>query len=331
MDRIDRGIVHCLQRHGRASFRRIADVLGVSEQTVARRYRALYQQGAIRVMILSDARATGAQSWFARILCRPDSAEALADALAARDDVAWVSVTAGGSELICTTRSNPQLGAGSVLLDRLPRTAQVLSFTAYCVLYMHIGGEAEWLAFDDPLSEAQVEALMAGVGPSRTGDSAPAAIRDDDAPLLAALSRDGRAGAVELARATGWPQSRVSARLDELLTSGAIGSEIDLAPGLFGFHSAAYLFLTVAPGELHATGEALSLHPETSFAAAVTGSANLLAVVSCRDADHLYRYVTTKVGALSAVRQIEIVPTLRQVKQAATRVRNGRLELAVRQ
>jgi len=33
MDRIDRQIVHCLQRDGRASFRRIAAVVGVSEQT----------------------------------------------------------------------------------------------------------------------------------------------------------------------------------------------------------------------------------------------------------------------------------------------------------
>src|ERR1700709_2130108 len=36
MDRIDRQIMHCIQRDGRASFRRIAEVLGVSEQTVAR-------------------------------------------------------------------------------------------------------------------------------------------------------------------------------------------------------------------------------------------------------------------------------------------------------
>jgi DNA-binding Lrp family transcriptional regulator len=325
VDRIDRQITHCLQRDGRASFRRIAEVLGVSEQTVARRYRALRTSGALRVLVLSDARATGALTWFVRIVCRPDAAETLADAIAARDDVSWVSVTSGGSELSCVTRSNPD-DQSSVLLQRLPRTAQVLSFTAYSVLHMHVGGEAEWLAFDDPLTDDQLETLLAGVGPTRTGSSRPTALREEDRPLLAALARDGRAGVVELARSTGWPQSRVSARLDELMTSGAIGAEIDLAPELYGFRAGAYLWMTVAPGELHATGEALSRHPETSFAAAVTGAANLLAVVTCRDAEGLYEYVTAKVGALPAVREVEIVPLLRRVKMAGTRVRNSRLD-----
>src|SRR3954452_8204092 len=130
MDRVDRQIIHCLQRDGRASFRRMADVLDVSEQTVARRYRALVAGGAIRVLMLSDPRASGDQTWFVRIVCRPDSAEALAEAIAARDDVSWVTVTSGGSELSCVARSNPD-DQSSVLLQRLPRTAQVLSFTAY--------------------------------------------------------------------------------------------------------------------------------------------------------------------------------------------------------
>ena len=52
--------------------------------------------------------------------------------------------------------------------------------------------------------------------------------------------------------------------------------------------------------------------------------------MTCRDADALYSYVTTKVGALPEVRELEIVPTLRRVKQAGTLVRNGRLELAAR-
>jgi DNA-binding Lrp family transcriptional regulator len=151
------------------------------------------------------------------------------------------------------------------------------------------------------------------------------AIRPDDAPLVAALARDGRAGVVALARATGWPQSRVSARLAELLASGAVHVTTDLAPGLFGFHATAYLWLTVTPGDLHPTGQALSLLPETTFTAAVTGTANLLVTVTCRDLAALYAFVTTKVGPMSAVRQVETVPVLHRLKQAGTRVRDGRL------
>jgi len=327
MDRIDRQIVHCLQRDARLPFRRIAEVLDVSEQTVARRYRSLHQQGAIRVLALPDPRATGAQNWFVRMLCRPDAADALADALAARDDVSWVSITAGGGELICVTRRDPDASPGSVLLHRLPRTNQVLSFTACSVLRMHVGGEAEWLAFDDPLTADQLAQLAADVGRAAGRSPARGAIEASDARLLAALAEDGRASLAALARATGWPPSRVSARLAELLDGGAVYIDIDLAPEQFGFHGSAYVWLTVAPGELEETGRTLSLHPETSFAAAVTGAANLMTAVTCRDADALYRYVTTQVGALPAVRQAEVVPVLRRAKQAGTRVRNGRLEL----
>jgi DNA-binding Lrp family transcriptional regulator len=329
VDRIDRQIVHCLQRDSRASFRRIADVLGVSEQTVARRYRALHGDGSLRVIVLPDPRASGEQMWFARVLCRPGSADALADAIAARDDVSWVSITAGGGEILCVTRSAPAAAHGTVLLDRLPRTNQVLSFTACAVLHMYVGGDAEWMALDDPLSAEQLATLREDAMPIE--QSPPAgSIRDDDAPLLAALAADGRASVVDLARTTGWPQSRVSARLEELLRTGAARADLDLAPQQFGFHALAYLWLTVAPGDLQATGRALSLQPETGFAAAVTGSANLMTAVTCRDTDALYTYVTTKVGALPAVRQAEIVPVVRRVKQAGTRMRHGRLELTAR-
>lgn len=40
-----------------------------------------------------------------------------------------------------------------------------------------------------------------------------------------------------------------------------------------------------------------------------------MTAVNCRDADALYTYVTTKVGALLAGRQAEIVPVLRRVKE----------------
>jgi DNA-binding Lrp family transcriptional regulator len=159
--------------------------------------------------------------------------------------------------------------------------------------------------------------------PTATGTGP--AIRGADAPLVAELARDGRAGVVALARATGWPQSRVSARLAEILASGAVHVTTDLAPGLFGFHATAYLWLTVTPADLYQTGQALSVHPETTFSAAITGTANLLVTVTCRDLTALYHFVTAKVGPLPAVRQVEVVPVLHRLKQAGTRVRDGRL------
>jgi hypothetical protein len=189
-------------------------------------------------------------------------------------------ITSGGSEIVCVAFSDPAVEESSVL-SRLPRTRQVLSFTAFAVMHMHVSSsEAKWMPFDEPLTPAQVAALHGDTGPIPVAIPAVPAvpdvpvtgpvIRPDDTPLVAGLAADGRAGVVALARATGWPQSRVSARLAELLATGAVHVTTDLAPGLFGFHATAYLWLTVTPGDLHRTGQALSLQPETTFTAAVT-------------------------------------------------------------
>ncbi len=332
MDRTDRRIVQCLLRDGRASFRRIAEVAEVSEQTVARRYRALVADGAVRVRALPSHALLGDQTWFVRVRCRPDATDTLADALAAREDTAYVSVTSGGSEIVCQTHTGLRDQGGSVL-QRLPRTARVLGFDACAVMHMYLGGSAKWLAFDDPLTEDQAAPLhvsdqqrRAVVGGAAQDAGAAGVSREQDGPLLAELARDGRAGVVELARACGWSKSRVSARVEELLAAGALRVAVDLAYPRFGFHAPAYLWLTVAPpGRLNATGEALSAHPETTFAAAVTGSANLVVTVTCRTMDDLYSYVTTKVGALDAVHQVDVVPVLHRLKQAGTRLHAGRL------
>jgi DNA-binding Lrp family transcriptional regulator len=64
LDELDRSIVHGLHIDGRAPFSRLESVLGVSDQTVARRYRRLRSAGALRVIGLLNARRLGWVEWF---------------------------------------------------------------------------------------------------------------------------------------------------------------------------------------------------------------------------------------------------------------------------
>ena len=50
IDDLDRQLTQCLGVDGRASFAAIAEVLGVSDQTIARRYRRLRSAGTLRVV-----------------------------------------------------------------------------------------------------------------------------------------------------------------------------------------------------------------------------------------------------------------------------------------
>jgi DNA-binding Lrp family transcriptional regulator len=323
IDDLDRQILHALQVAPRAPFARMAAVLGISEQTAARRYQRMRTNGLVRVLGRANPDLLpGTSSWTLRIGCRPGTALATADALARRTDTSWVGIAAGGAELTCQVFvAEPSTGREG-LLHHLPRASNVLTFTAHQMLHRFAGhGEADWVVVGQPLSEEQRRELRDPTPhpPSSTG------LTPDDRPLLSALAHDGRASYAALAAATGWNQRQVAQRMTALTASGALYFDVDAAVSTIGFRALATLWFTVAPAHLAAVGAQLADHPELAFAAAVTGSANLMASAVCRDAEALYRYVTTKVAAIEEVRTLEIVPLMTRMKQAYFLVENGLL------
>ena len=79
-----------------------------------------------------------------------------------------------------------------------------------------------------------------------------------------------------------------------------------------------WLWLSVPPSELTATGAAFGAFPEVAYAAAVTGAFNLLACAVCRDEEEFYDFLTTRVGSLRAVDRVETSPIIRTLKQSST-------------
>ncbi|MEY9871062.1 DNA-binding Lrp family transcriptional regulator [Streptacidiphilus sp. MAP12-33] len=320
-DPLDRQLIQALQLDGRAPFSRLAQVLGVSDQTVARRYARLRESSGLRVLGLTTPEAVGEVRWMVRVQCAPAAAGGLAEALARREDTAWVNVCSGGAEITCTARAHPDR-QDDLLLQRLPRTPSVVGIAAHCVLHTFFGGEQS-LALKsgalDPEQVAQVRALSAvpgpGPGPGHGPRAAgPVVLDEGDRRLLAVLALDGRAGFAELAAATGWSASTVRRRMEELQGVGALYYDLDFDWRLFGVHAMTQLWLDVAPAELAATGAALAEHPEIGYAAAVTGPSNLNAVVLSPDVPALYTYLTTRIAMLPAVRRVESSPVMWTVK-----------------
>jgi DNA-binding Lrp family transcriptional regulator len=322
IDRVDRQILHALQIAPRAPFARIATVLGVSEQTVARRYQRMRGAGIVRVLARQEPthRANGSY-WSLRIGCRPGTAEALADALARRGDTAWISVGAGGAEVTCQAEVE---GDGSGLLHHLPRASNVLTFSAHQMLHRFPGrGEIDWILPDNDVTAEQRQFLVEGAPPRQAEARGDARTLPADRPLIDELSRDGRASWATLAAATGGSQRQVAHRVGELVGSGAIYFHLDVAEVLVGMNTAANLWFTVAPAHLASVGARLADHAELAFVAAVTGSANLLAAARTPDARALYRYITTKVAAIEGIHNVEIVPNVIRVKQSHSLMVDG--------
>jgi DNA-binding Lrp family transcriptional regulator len=306
LDGVDRGLLHALQLDGRVPFARVADVLGVSETTVARRYKRLRSVASLRVVGVVNGVLFGRTAWTLRLRCTPDVALPLATALAKRPDVSWVHVMSGGTEISLHAQLPP--GEESVLLEKLPRASRVLGVSAHSVLHAFAlppgWSGLRWL------SDAQVTRLR-----PEEPSIARFEVDDADRALLELLAADGRVSYAELAARTRLSESTVRRRLDLLRYNGVVSYQVDIPAALLGYGTQARLWLTVPPHALTSVGERLAEHEETSFVAATSGPTNLVAVVACRDSGELYRYLTEKVGPLREITSLETAVLMRTVKQ----------------
>ena len=315
VDELDRQLAQCLGVDGRASFAAIAEVLGVSDQTVARRYRRLRSAGALRVVGLKYPKSAGYANWFLRLRCVPGSGEAIAAALAQRSDTAWVQLLSGDTEVLCSLRGDASDGSES-LLTRLPRSGRIVAVTAYSRLHMFTGGP-DALGFMDVLPAARVAPLRAAVRTRPRPTEPEETASDLDAALFSALALDGRTPYADIAAVSSYSETTVRRRMEQLRETGVLYFDLELDMPAFGFRSAAWLFLSVPPSHLADVGSALAKFPEVAYVTATTGPANLAAIAVCTNEESLYEFLTAKVGALPGVERVETAPVIRTVKQAS--------------
>lgn len=327
LDDLDSALVRCLQVAPRAPFSLYAQVLQSSEQTIARRYRRLRAAGVLRVTGVISAETLGETSWIVRIQCRPNGTLALAQALAKRGDVGWVSISGGAAEVLCVVRSPSAQEREDLLLEQLARTAPVLGVSAAMTLHLFRAGQPDdWTGLVHALTDRQEQTLRTAAPSIVPRATQTVQIADTyDQAILAQLVLDGRSSYAQLATVAGITEGRASRRLQSLLERGMAVVDIDLSAEALGWNVTAQLWMTAAPADLHACGTALAALPEVTFAAAITGPHNLTAVAVCRDHRDLYRLVTDQIGAVPGIISLEVSPRTRTVKQAGALVDRQRL------
>ncbi len=311
VDELDLKLIQALQLDGRAPASRIAVVLGVSDQTVARRIRKLRMTANLRVVGVVDETRLGGSGWIVRLCCAPGVADQVAAALARRQDTSYVALVSGGAEVICLMKPRDRRERDELLLDRLRRTPRVTSVSASCLLHHYFDGSRGTVS------------KIAVLTPEQKGALRPPAVRSAtdypvldaaDETLLAALSQDGRATLAELRSVSDLSEDQVRRRLEHLRRNGVLYFDVqfDLAP--FGREVTALLWLTVAPSALGQVGKALAEHGQVTCAAAVSGRANIFACAYFRKVNEFYDYLSEQIGVLEGVHQVETDVELRRVK-----------------
>ena len=332
LDEVDRQLLHALIAAPRASFRVLAAALGVSDQTIARRYRRLAETAGLRVTGLIHGPRAGWVDWMVRLQVAPGSAQRIADNLAQRPDTRWVRLYSGGTEIVCTLQARTPEQRNALFLRGLPGSRHVTGITAQSIL--HVFSPVAYVSHTRALSPDQLAALaeaapepsperfeqapaidadQAWIRPSETD----ALLRPEDDPLLAELTRDGRTPVADLAAATHWHESTVRRRIEELRKAGLLYFDIDVDESVLGINANVMLWLTIAPASLDAAGRTIAAHPEIPFAGATTGATNLAASAVFRDTRELYVYLTTKLADLPGLQSVESAPIIGTVKRTA--------------
>ncbi|MEU2672786.1 Lrp/AsnC family transcriptional regulator [Streptomyces sp. NPDC007164] len=321
MEYIDLQLINALQIDGRAPLRRIASVLGVSDQMAARRYARLRETAGLRVVGRLNPRPVGQTVWALRLQCVPSASLGLARALAEREDTRWVQLASGGTEIICHLAVHSDSDRDALLMDRLPSSRRVTSITAHRMLRLFKGGPTTWDGPTSALSREQMDALASSYPPPHA-QAAPVELTDLDHVLLAALNRDGRASHAALAVEARCHESTVRRRIAHLRATGALFFVLDMDERLLGNAAGTVIWMSVQPSQLAATGAALAGHPEVAYAAATTGRTNLLANVLCSDDESLYAYLSDRIGALLGIDTVETAPIIRTLKRDGSVARN---------
>ena len=285
-------------------------MLGVSDQTIARRYRRLCADVGLKVVAVRDGERFGQDQWMLRLRCTPDSAEAIASALARRPDTAWIALASGGTEVICMTRPRSDGERDELMLGKLPRTPRIVEIRAYQMLHTFFGGST---------AGSEVRRAQPGAGrrappeavaarrprPHHTGGRAPPPGPGAGRPRHLPRTPTGH----WTVGVGGQTQARRTARLARAVHRRRVPAGAHRLP------VGTTLWITAAPAALHSVGEAIARHPEAAFVSASAGPSNLVATVLTRSTAELYAYLSGRLGTLDGVQHIETTAKLRRIKQ----------------
>ncbi|PXY22562.1 Lrp/AsnC family transcriptional regulator [Prauserella muralis] len=283
LDTLDKRIIAALQLDGRASWHRIARVLGEPERTVARRGARLLAGGKVVVHGL----ARHGDMAVLRLRCNPGMLRVAATAMARRADTTFTYLITGSADCAVEISCPPQ-SFESLLLDELPSTPGLVSCSTNPSL-RYYRSVHQW---QPDLLTAEEIAELDPVAPVSTGPGAQSYSKDEQL-LVRLLAEDGRRPGEELAALSGLSEPTVRRRIDTMRRQGRLLLRAVVEPALLGLPLEALLWVKAPPRSVDTVGEALLASPTVRYAVALAGEYQLLVHVATTDIRALHEFVTT--------------------------------------
>ncbi|MEV8565210.1 Lrp/AsnC family transcriptional regulator [Streptomyces sp. NPDC051322] len=270
----DLTLIEALQVQPRASWTRVAEVIGIDATTAARRWQQLTRHGLAWMTAYPTHHC--ATVGYADLACRPDALDGLTEQLRRWPYVFSVERTSGDHQLFLGLAARDLPALDALITRRLGQLDGVRSLRLSIGTRVYHEGSG-WLIH---ALNGRQRSFLAGDG--RAVQSAPTGPRESDRQLLFALSADARLSYAELARECGLSETTVRRRLHRMTSSGELHFRCDVTQLLVGWPVGVTYRLRVPAHLLDSTALALAALPQTRLCVAVTGSHNLLLSVWLR-------------------------------------------------
>lgn len=313
----DYALVHAMQLYPRASWARLASVLGATPETIERRWRRL-RAGKIAWFVTMRRHRCVA---YVGASCNPADRLNVATLLAQDPMIQTVELTAGATDLLLTISTVDLKALTSRLLDEVDQ-APGLTQTRPMIATVIFKGGAQWRV--GGLSNTQIEALVEGQSCRVPAGNAKFSALDLE--LERALAEDSRMSFEQLGVRTGVSRHTARRRIDRMLGSGVLSIRCDVAAPAFGWPVSASLWIRVNPEVLNEVGKSLAALANVRIAAAVTGSPNLLVKASLRSLEELPKFELQLSRQHAGLTVVDRVVSLYTMKRGSRLLdRDGRL------
>jgi Lrp/AsnC family transcriptional regulator for asnA, asnC and gidA len=295
---LERAAIRALQADGRTPYAQIAAELGMAEKSVRLCVDQLRERGVIHITTVVDPRIMG-YTVIALLGVRIDPALGIEDVTARLAEIPgafYVAMVSGRFNVVMELYCADMEALGRALNERIRPIRGVTSVEVFPYLRLHYrfpAFEAAW----------QKDVSSPGGMSARLG---PADVDEMDRRIIAILYEDGRASFRSVGRRLGVSESQVRRRVGRLTDSGALRIMALTVPAGVGFHTAAFVMISVRPGEsIEATAARLARLPAIIYVAICAGDFEILAEVVCTDHEELLRVLDAEIRSLPGIRKVE--------------------------
>lgn len=310
LDHIDRDIAAALQLDPRGTWRHIATVVGATESTVRRRGERLLHSGVVRTTVVADS-ALPHTGVLVLCTCRPPDAPAVARALAARDDVRFAALITGRWDVVAEVIPPTHQDLARIILEELPAVDGIMrAMTA--TLLRNFKATHDWSR--DLLGTRA--ANLASTTQEDGAGSDPAPLDEVDHRILACLRDDGRRSYADVAVRCGITESMARRHVDNLFVRAGVQPMALVDPSVLGYEIELLMWLRVDLARLEEIAAALVQRREVRYVSATSGFGDMVCEVILRSRDDLYPFLTTVVGTLPGVREVDVALELVTLKRA---------------